>query len=552
MSSASHLGDPSAFLGRLSRRHIQAETEAERFAALERRSQAAYKLARIDKRSKHNQPSLASGDASMMAGSTLMQARLRDLHTNNVQFVNAKNMLMDMIVGGGVQAYSDPFEPWIDFAADSNIDDFRDGLAFAWESDEWFDRWAESKQADVAEKRSWWDIQRMSLGECIETGDAILIKCRRRSPGRLVDLCYQQIEKDQLDTSLDRPAGPDVNKIVNGIEVDRQGRPVAYHVLEAHPYDDAYTDSRSSTSTAVPASRVMHLCSFRRPSQTVGTGWLASLGQTNYDRDSYLATEIQTAKKAALLAVIAYLNDPNNASLGLGMGDSDDLLDRYGNEEIALGSSPLAAQVGVGEDVKVVEANNRPNSDAAGFIRMLDQDQAGGAGLSIERFTRIYAKNYSASRAAHLDDQMHMIPLQQWFGRELVLPVRRAINAELAAAGRYSSVSASEFLARELLYQRFDVIGPGREQLDPEKETEAVIAKLRAGLSTLKRECAMRGLHWLRVLMQIAMESAISNHYGITLDYSKGQGANAADKPKPEDGENEAGNPLEPPEVYDS
>lgn len=522
--SDSRLGDPSAFLGTLARKHKAEEIADRRGRAMEARSEAAYKLARIDSRSKHYQPSLYSGDASQMQGAALMQGRLRDLHLNNVQFVNAKNMLLDLIVGGGVNAFADPFEPWIDFAADSKINDFKEGLAFAWESDQWFERWAESKQADVAGKQSWWDMQRLALGECIEVGDSFLVRSRRREPGRLVDLCYQLVEKDQLDTSLDRPAGDGVNKIVHGIEVDRKGRAVAYHVLDAHPYDDAYTDSRSSKSTAVPASRVIHLCSFRRPSQTVGHGWLASLGQTQFDRDGYLAAELQTAKKAALLAVLAMLENPHNASLSLLAGDDDDLLDQYGNPEVALGSSPLATAIKKGEDVKIVEPNGRPNSDAAGFIRMLDQDQAAGAGLSFERFTRIYAKSYSASRAAHLDDQLHINPLQGWFGRELVLPIRREINAALAGGGRFKSVTAAEFLADELKYQQFDVIGPGREQLDPEKETEAVIAKLRAGLTTLKRECALRGLHWLRVLMQIVMENAVADHYGVTFDFSKGQG----------------------------
>jgi capsid protein len=79
--------------------------------------------------------------------------------------------------------------------------------------------------------------------------------------------------------------------------------------------------------------------------------------------------------------------------------------------------------------------------------------------------------------------------------------------------------------------------------LDPLKETDAAMARLRGGLTTLKLECAKRGLHWIKVLMQQAVELRIAKMYGVPLDWSKGQGGNVAAGDKA--GEEAAGDEAE-------
>ena len=90
------------------------------------------------------------------------------------------------------------------------------------------------------------------------------------------------------------------------------------------------------------------------------------------------------------------------------------------------------------------------------------------------------------------------------------------------------AVKPQEFNRHRDRYQRFDAIGAGRDLLDPLKETDAAMARLRGGLTTLKLECAKRGLHWIKVLMQQAVELRIAKMYGVPLDWSKGQGGNVA------------------------
>jgi hypothetical protein len=45
--------------------------------------------------------------------------------------------------------------------------------------------------------------------------------------------------------------------------------------------------------------------------------------------------------------------------------------------------------------------------------------------------------------------------------------------------------------------------------MDPFKEGEARTTRLRTGVSTFKEECAKINKHWIRVLMQLAIERKV-------------------------------------------
>lgn len=508
---------------------------------LEMSTQEAYRWARLDRRTQAFQPAARSGDAAIYESHDLMNRRIRDQVRNNAQAKRIVESLTDLVIGTGIQTFSSPFDPWMDLTS-LNMAELDEGLQFALESDDLFEEWFnEPGQFDAAGKLSGPDMQRLAFSECVNVGDAIILRCQRSEPGRITPLCYQIIEREQLDTTQDRPARPGQNKIVNGVELDQTGREVAFHIFDAHPNDDFSPFASTTTSTRVLAERVFHICLFRRPSQSVGVSWLDAIGQSSFDRDKFIGAEIATAAKAALLALIVKRENPYQGTLGLET-DDDSATDDYGNEEVRLGSSPIAAEVGVNEDVSMVEST-RPTNTANNFIDILDHDIAGGGGISYYTLTGRFEKsNYTGFRGAMLMEDAHVRPLQNWFGARQVLPIRRAFNVQAAARGLYQTVTPKEF-ARDLRrYQRFDAIGSGRQLLDPLKETDAATAKLRSGLTTLKIECARQGLHWIKVLRQMAVEQRIAAALGVMLDYSKGEGGKLYPSDEPAAKDEEAAN----------
>lgn len=506
---------------------------------LELSTQEAYRWARLDRRTQAYQPPARSGDAAIYESHDLMNRRIRDQVRNTAQAKKIVESLTDLVIGTGIQTFSSPFDPWMDLTS-LNMQELDEGLQFALESDDLFEEWFnEPAQFDAAGKLSGPDMQRLAFSECVNVGDAIILRCQRNEPGRITPLCYQIIEREQLDTTQDRPARPGQNKIVNGVELDATGREVAFHIFDAHPDDDFSPFASTTTSTRVLADRVFHIYLFRRPSQSVGASWLDAVGQSSFDRDKFIGAEIATAAKAALLALIVKREHPYQGTLGLET-DDDSATDDYGNEEVRLGSSPIAAEVGINEDVAMIEST-RPTNTANNFIDILDHDIAGGGGISYYTLTGRFEKsNYTGFRGAMLMEDAHVRPLQNWFGARQVLPIRRAFNVQAAGRGLYQTVTPREF-ARDLRrYQRFDAIGAGRQLLDPLKETDAATAKLRSGLTTLKIECARQGLHWIKVLRQMAVERRIAEALGVMLDFSKGEGGKlyASDEPAAKDEEN--------------
>jgi lambda family phage portal protein len=484
----------------------------------------AVRWGRLDRRTEHFQPAWRSGDAAIYESSDLMHRRTRNESLNNAQIKRIVEALQDLIVGPGVLTFADPFDPLLDLT-DLSRESLDPLLSYALESDDLFDEWfSEREQFDVAGKRSGPEIQRMLLAECVERGGCLLVRSTAKGAGRIVPRAWQVIEYDQLDLSHDRPSGADgQNKIMHGIELDSVGREVAYWVYDDHPYDDFSGSSIAGKSSRIAAERVIHVCLFKRPSQSLGMSWLHAVGQNNFDRDKFLGSELQSAAKAATLLLVHYMKNLRGGQ-NLGLLDDGDASDEFGNENMKLGSSPNALRVGHEDKVELIE-NSRPTSSADEFLGILDHDTAGGVGLSYYSLTGRYDRtNYTSVRGALLAEDSHIRPLQNWFASTVALPIRRDFHRQAIALGKLKSVSAEQFVENPRRFSRFDAIGAGRDLLDPEAETNAATGKLRACLTTLKQECARRGQHWIRVLRQIALENRLLDILEIALDLSKGQG----------------------------
>lgn len=505
----------------------------------------AYRLARRDRPREHYQPHGYSGDTAIIGSHDLMHRRTRDLARNNPQAKKIKTALVNLIIGTGMQTYAWPFAPSELFEIVTELESLQGGeigprLSYSLESDDLFEEWSsDEKQFDAEGRLSWPEMQRMLLGEAAEVGDGLLIRCFRKDFS-LVPLCYQIIEREQLDQSQDRSASSGKNKIVGGVEFDSENRTVAYHIFLDHPHEFFWGGqstmlgigaplSLGSRRARIEAERVIDLAIYHRPSASLGVSWFDACGQSIWDRDSFMESEIRTAALDAAFAVVAKLKDADKYN-GVGFSDGLDDNDEFGNREFKIGHSPLASVIGTDESIEMVHAT-RPNKDAGPFLKLLDRDTAGAAGVSYYTATGDYeSTNYTSVKGAKQDEDLGIRPLQNWFARRVALRVRREFNMIAAASGLITSLSPSEFRKNMRTYQRFDAVGNGRDLIDPFKEGEARTTKLRTGLSTFKEECAKAGKHWIRELMQLAVEKKVAELFGVKLDFSKsGAGSTGGD-----------------------
>jgi len=374
-----------AFLAQLERQARRSDAESRIERQLSAATKEAIRWGRVDRRTQHFQPPWRSGDAAIYESQDLMHRRTRSEVLNNAQIKKIVEALVDLIVGPGMLTFADPFGPSLDLDALSR-DTLDAALTYALEADDLFDEWwLDPTQFDAAGKRSGPDFQRQVLSECVERGGCLLVRSTRSGRERVVPRQWQLVEYDQLDLSHDRAASPGTNKIVHGIELDAAGREVAFWIYDDHPYDDFAGTATFGKSSRVSADRVIHVCLFKRPSQSIGASWLHAIGQNNFDRDKFIGAELQKAAKSALLLLVHYAK--NLAAGGnLGLLDGEDSSDEHGNEEMKLGSSPVALRVHADDEVELLEGDY-PTSSADSFIGILDHDTAGGAGTT-KRITR--------------------------------------------------------------------------------------------------------------------------------------------------------------------
>lgn len=525
----------------------------------------AYKLARRDRPRENYQPHGFSGDAAIIGSHDLMHRRTRDLVRNTAQAKRLKRVLTNLVVGNGMQTFSWPFLPSEMLEIVTELETIESGslgprLTFALESDDLYEQYScEKDQFDAENRLSGPEMFRMLLGEAATVGNGLMVRVFRPEydPDRhLVPLAWQLFEREQLDQSLDRPAENGNNRIVGGLEINARNQVVAYYLFLDHPHDffgisqsslqgaGAPRPSGSSKSVRVAAERVIDLALYDRPSSSLGVSWMDASGQSIWDRDSYFENELRSAAIDAVFAFAAYL-DGGEKYGAWGFADSGEDDDDHGNREFKVGHSPVAATLGKDEKLEMVRAV-RPNKDAGAFMKLCDRDIAAASDVSYYSLTGDYeSTNFTSTRAAKMDEDQNISPIQQWFGCTVAAPIRRQFNALAGAQGLFTSVSPSEFRKNLTRYQRFDVVGQGRDLLDPFKEGEARTARLRTGISTFKEECAKRNQHWIRVLMQQAIEKRVFELFDVEPDFTKAGNGKAEAQAAPQESDEEDEEPVD-------
>jgi lambda family phage portal protein len=449
----------------------------------------AYRGAHLTKKNASWIPDHVSGDAAIDNSFDMLLRRIREMGRDDPVIQASKRAVVKHVIGSGILAFADALLP------DSNQeydDDFNDP------SDAWFERWSDERECDIEGRFSFEEMQVHQWNEMMESGESLWLHVDDDTPGRSVRLAYQLLEAEQLDESRDWEAGGETEfECRRGIEYDHLGRPQFYWIFDAHPYGLRLAHSIESRSRRIPASRVIHTYLPNRTSEHRGVTWFTNL-QSAKDLDWYLGNELTSKAIGSLFGV--YFKRDRNAGSGTGLGGDSST----GNTQ-KLGAG-IIGDLGPNDDIKIVEAK-RGSADADPFIQLMLQLQAMSIGVSKLRLTGDYSQSsYTSARAAHLDDATFFLMLQNFARHNFVRPIRRSHQRQAVAAGLIKSMTPRQYLQDQMRLENFFIQPPGREQIDPEKETNAAAARVRFGFSTHAEECGKRGKHWRKVARQRARE----------------------------------------------
>lgn len=457
------------------------------------RAAAGYEAAAMTRRTFGWPTDNQSINALIEAGGDALRSRSRGMVRRNAWASNAVESFVGNAIGTGIKPQSKHPDP----AVKRRLQEL------------WL-RWTD--EADAAGLTDFYGLQALVCRSMIEGGECLVrVRERRIEDGLTVPLQLQLLEAEHLPTTKNENL-PNGNVIRAGIEFDRIGRRVAYHLYREHP-GERLMFANAGETVRVPAQSVLHVYKPLRPGQHRGQPWMTQVLVKLHELDQYDDAELVRKKLAAMFAVFLVENNPEDPILGSkpGEGATDD------------SGAPLAGiepgsvvKLLPGEDVRFSEPG-----DVGGmyteFMRVQLRAIAAGLGITYEQLTGDLERvNYSSIRAGLLEFRRRCEQFQhQVLVYQFCRPVWRAWVRAAALAG---AIDARDFSTRPEAYLDVEWRPPSWAWVDPLKDMNAEITAVRAGFKPRSAVINEMGYDEEDVDRQIAADNDRADSLGLTFD----------------------------------
>lgn len=403
-----------------------------------------------------------------------------------------------------------------------------------------FELWANSALGcDFLRRNNFAELQNIAFSSYLVDGDSFCL-FRRRTPTpdnpyslrlQLIDaqrvsnpinagsaMSYSEVEMKRLNSS---------NRIVNGIEVDKDGAVVAIWVSN-RIWNEPTTITPELTWQRIRwygwrtgCRNVLHICHDTRPDQFRGVPLLAPVIETLKQISRYGDAELSSAIVKSFFSVFFVQPLQGNYDLNemLGVEEREDGKGCVDVGEYRLGVATMAA-LPRGVDVKAIDANNA-QSTFEPFMGAFLKQVGAAVNIPYEVLMKNFTASYSASRAALLQAADEFRQRKAWFVTDFCQPVFEQWLAEAVALGRIDAPGFFDDAVKRAAWSTADWRNETSHFLDPVKETQAMILRLNAGLSTYAQEISeATGQDFYDVIGTLAQERELVNQLPPTPEQS--------------------------------
>lgn len=352
-----------------------------------------------------------------------------------------------------------------------------------------FALWAESTDCDLERLDNFYELQQLAFLNELLSGDVVSLLPTTKRKGSIYDLRIQLIEADRLCT----PDSETINPLITGgVEKNRYGEVVAYHIAKHHPLSfDFQNPAREWARVEAYGSttgrrNVIHIMHRERIGQVRGIPFLAPVIESLKQLERYTEAELTAAVVSGFLTVfIEKENNSEEPPIGESIEEEYQVdADDENSIELAPGSV-----IDLGENEKANMVNpGRPNANFDGFVMSVIKQIGCALEIPFEVVLKCFSNNYSASRGALLEFWKTVSMYRGWFAADFCQPIFEEFMCEAVAKGR---IKAPGFFADPLIKKAYCTAewnGPSAGQLDPKKEVEAAELRIQGGFSTRDRE----------------------------------------------------------------
>ncbi len=370
--------------------------------------------------------------------------------------------------------------------------------------EEEFVTWAEAVR--LAEKLKTLRMSKIADGEAF---CAILKNPKVRHPVE-IDLCL--IEADRVTTPY-----PTILNEIDGIEYDKFGNPVRYHVCSEHPGDSSLWYGKFET---ISSEYMIHWYRIDRPGQSRGLPEIMPALPLFAQLRRYTLAVLAAAETAADFAAVLYTDAPAS-------GEAQPLepLDIISLEK------RMATVMPDGWKLGQIRAE-QPTTSYSEFKREILGEIGRCMQVPVNILLGDSSKhNYASGRLDH-QSFFKSIKVEQTSCELVVMyPIFKTWFREALRIGLFS-YPKNAFPLNNTSAQRKRVTMPsgssnrgpasarwfwdGMEHVDPVKEAKASVERVRGNISNLAIECARNGYDWEDVLIQKAREKKRMLELGLT------------------------------------
>lgn len=369
--------------------------------------------------------------------------------------------------------------------AQSSSESWNEDVEKQWE--EWCRR-----EADVRGLDTFGGLMALTYRSWLRDGDVATIK--------LADGKLQSIESDQIANPMGNIPTRDQ---IDGVLLDERGKPRAFLIVKDP--DPMWASVRfGQPYVEVPAKDVLFLARRQRHGQTRGLGAFTNIAWLLDQIDGNIEAVTVAARMAACVGIIV---ERQTRMSGLTTTTDSD-----GNVRRKLALEPgMIAEVGQGDKIHQVNPA-QPSQNFNDFLATLGRFVGLAFGLPLEiAFLDFSRTNYSSARAALL--QAHKV----WEGHQSMM-ARWA--SDVYEWWLLKQIRAGKIRARRDALTH-DWIKPGWKWVDPEKELNADLAAVDAGIMSLADLAEKQGKDLVRLLERRAAEIKLKEELGIPEVRSK-------------------------------
>ena len=368
-----------------------------------------------------------------------------------------------------------------------------------------FALWAKRKETcDATGVNNFYGIQQLCLQSWLASGDVfVLFRREKETKNKPYSLRLHVIEADRIrtpqsETGVVVPGYPTYTTAVlpngsyihDGVEIDKNGKILAYHIANTYPYDPMQISTEwvriEAYGKESDMPNILHIMEAERPEQYRGLPYLATVIEPILQMRRYTDAEIMAAVVQSFYTAFVTTEAPaNEMPFNEPLAD-EDVQVSSDEDEYELGPGTVNIMK-PGESISSMTPTH-PHSGFDVFMHSMAEQVGAALEIPVDLLLKQFNSSYSASRAALLEAWKAFKMRRTWLVDDFCRPVYEMWLSEAVARGR---ILAPGFFTNPLVreaYLQAMWIGPSQGQLDPTKEVQAAVSAIEQGLSTREQE----------------------------------------------------------------